>query len=235
MKNTFRFAAAVAACFVMTLSAEEIEWDFSKGTKPNGPYEFKLSSTAEVKDGAMYFPVVGKTSGAGLYSVKKYPELTPSGAFRITFVFTLEDARSSEPCIFLWDNKADYYEKGTGDPKDNSGMTIALYRPKTSKTMSPRAWFGMGKKTATLRGGSINAVPGKKYVFELEYDGVENYTFYSDGKPCGKGKVVPGGKISPAQYTLAIGNRCVGNFFPFDGKLHSVKLVTKTDEGTSGK
>ena len=48
-----------------------------------------------------------------------------------------------------------------------------------------------------------------------------------DGKSLGEGTVAPGGPIGDAIYKPTIGNRAVGSFFPFDGKIYSVKMIKK--------
>lgn len=214
------------------LQADVLEWDFSKGINPlNNRMQFKISGTAaEIKDGYLRQPVVNRTTPGGIFAVEKYPELTPAGAFRIAFEITLEPPRNQDRLLFLWDNKGDYYGDKSGKPQKNSGFTIGMYRAPNGKVIVPKAWLGFGKETFAVSGVSVAAVPGKKYLFEFYYNGSGLAAFYIDGKLNREVAVFPGGPVAPALYKTAIGNRTVGNYLGFDGKIHSVKMMTAKAE-----
>lgn len=230
MKMIGKIFLGLLSCAALTLVAEEIEWDFSKGIKPNGPFEFKLLKQATIENGFLYIkdPKIDRMTVSGLKAVKKYPALTPKGAFKISFVFTMEPGRSPFYYLMLWDSKGDYYDKKNGKPLDNSGFTVAIYRTKKdAKVMQVCAWLGNGTKTDSLRSKRISFVTGKKYTLDFEYDGVKKYKFTLDNKEIGAGNVKHGGPLGPAIYIPTIGNRAVGSYFPFDGKIYSVKLLKK--------
>lgn len=230
MKKLFGILTLVCGFAAGFAHADEvIEWDFSKGISPVGSkMEFVTSQTAEIKDGALVINGgMIKSNSSAIKSKQIYPDLNPKGAFRISFVFTLDQISSKEPYLMLWDNKGVYYDKKSGKALDNSGMTFALYPRNRGTYFIPRFWFGLGTKTVSADGKAVTVVKGKKMTLEFEYDGVSKYSFFADGKPCGSGTLKNGGPIAPAVFNLAIGNRTIGNFLPFDGKIHSVKLVKK--------
>ena len=231
MKTFICSFATLICCAAIHLPAKEIQWDFSKGIKPNAPLEFALSPQATIDDGFLYVKdPIDRNNRGGLIAANKYPELTPKGAFRMTFVFSLEKPRSPQYYLMLWDSKGDYYNKKTGKAIDNSGFTIAIFRPKNSSTMAVHAWLGFGNRTALIQGKRVPFEEEKKYTLDVDYDGSGKYAFYLDGTPIGNGTVAQGGAIAPALYKPVIGNRAVGSFFPFDGKIYSVKMI-KHEEG----
>lgn len=227
MKKTAAILTFITA-FATTVFAQEIEWDFSKGIKPSGPFEFVLNGTANIDQG--YFYIDGeldpKTRGA-LSAKQKYADLAPKGAFSMTFVFSMEPARSPQYYQMLWDSKGDYYDKKNGKPLDNSGFTIAIYRQKTAKNMGFHIWLGNGKETSLIKTKRVPFETGKKYTMVFDYDGKSKYSVTLDGVVLGEGNVAPGGAIGPSYYKPTIGNRAVGSFFPFDGKIYSVKMIKK--------
>ena len=226
MKKTTFFALFTA--LTTSIFAQEIEWDFTKGIKPNGPYEFKLIAPATIENGYLYVndPLDRKCPGS-VYSTQKYADLTPKGAFSMTFVFTMEKTRSPQYYQMLWDSKGDYYDKKSGKPLDNSGFTVAIYRTNNAKIMGIHIWLGNGKETSTIRTKRVPFEIGKKYTLVFNYDGKSKYSVTLDGKVLGEGTVAPGGAIGQAIYKPTIGNRSVGSYFPFDGKIYSVKMVKK--------
>ena len=218
--------------FLGSLKADVFEWDFSKGINPlNSKMKFTISEKfSEIKDGFLWQTAVGKTNSGGIFAQQKYLELTPPEAFKISFEISFEAARSQEIFLFLWDSKGDYLGDKTTKALKNSGFTIALYRPKNSKTVTPRAWLGFGRSTFAVSGKPFVPVKGKKYLLEFCYNGTGLASFYIDGKLNKEVNVTPGGSIAPALYKVAIGNRTVGNYFGFDGKIYSVKLTTQKAE-----
>ena len=226
MKKTTFFALFTA--LTASVFAQEIEWDFSKGIKPNGPFEFVLKEPATIENGYLYInDPVDKVCRGAVYAKGKYPELSPKGAFSMTFVFTMEKARSPQIYQMLWDSKGDYYNKKSGKPLDNSGFTIAVYRPKTAKIMGFHIFLGNVKETSVLTTKRVPFELGKKYTMVFNYDGKSKYSVTLDGKSLADGTVAPGGPIGDAIYKPTIGNRAVGSFFPFDGKIYSVKMIKK--------
>ena len=141
--------------------------------------------------------------------------------------FTMEKTRSPQYYQMLWDSKGDYYDKKSGKPLDNSGFTVAIYRTNNAKIMGIHIWLGNGKETSTIRTKRGPFEIGKKYTLVFNYDGKNKYSVTLDGKVLGEGTVAPGGAIGQAIYKPTIGNRSVGSYFPFDGKIYSVKMVKK--------
>ena len=210
-----------------SLQADVLEWDFSKGINPlNSKIEFRLSKETENKNGVLRQLTVNRTTAGGIFSKEKYAELTPQGSFRIAFEITMEPKRNQDAFLFLWDNKGDYFGDKTGKPQANSGFTVGMYRTPNGKVIVPKAWLGFGKETFAVSGVSFSPTIGKKHLFEFYYNGSGLAAFYIDGKLNKEVAVVPGGPLAPARYKTAIGNRTVGNFLGFDGKIHSIKLTT---------
>ena len=218
-------------CICGSLNADVLEWNFSKGINPlNSKLKFITSGKiTENKNGYLWQNEVGKKFAGGIFAQQKYLELTPKEAFKISFEISFEAARSKEVFLFLWDSKGDYLGDKSTKALKNSGFTVALYRPKNSKTVTPRAWLGFGQSTFSVSGKPFTPQLGKKYLFEFSYNGKQLAQFSFDGKLNKEVKVVPGGPIALAIYKAAIGNRTVGNYFGFDGKIYSVKLTTLKD------
>ena len=217
--------------FLGSLKADVFEWDFSKGINPlNSKMKFTISEKfSEIKDGFLWQTAIGKPNPGGIFAQQKYQELTPNKAFKISFVISFEAARSKEVFLFLWDSKGDYLGDTTTKALKNSGFTVAFYRHPNSKAVTPRAWLGFGKSTFAIKGKPFTPEIGKKYILEFSYNGTGLASFYVDGKLNKEVNVTPGGSIAPALYKVAIGNRAVGNYFGFDGKIYSVKLTTIKD------
>ena len=219
-------------CICGSLNADVLEWNFSKGINPlNSKLKFITSGKiTENKNGYLWQNEVGKKFAGGIFAQQKYLELTPKEAFKISFEISFEAARSKEVFLFLWDSKGDYLGDKSTKSLKNSGFTVALYRPKNSKAVIPRAWLGFGQSTFSVNGKPFTPQLGKKYLLEFSYNGTGQGSFYLDGKLNKAVSVTLGGAISPANYKVAIGNRTVGNYFGFDGKIYSVKLTSQKAE-----
>ncbi len=229
MKKMFTWA--VMAALLQCGAAEETllaEWNFAKGIhSADGKFQCVARGRTKVIDGALETGEVPKEEPEGIQMTKNYPELTPSGAFRIVVEFELKKPNSAQPYLFFWDSKCDFYDKKNENPKDNSGFTFGLYRnPKTGE-LRPQAWFGFGKATAVVNGKSVSLEPGRKYTLELDYDGINSVKFLLDGKINAEVKLVPGGPLAPAQFRPVIGDRTLGHFFRFDGRILSLKIFTR--------
>lgn len=224
--------ALSALCSAAGLKADVIKWDFSKGIQPDSKkVKFTLhEATTDLKDGYLRAKTVSRKTFSGITADRIAPELTPKSAFRLTVEFTMEAPRNKDSLMFFWDNKGDFDGDKTGKPGKNSGFTVGMYRTPNGKVIVPRAWLGFGTKTANLKGLSFSPVFGKKHVLEFYYNGSGMAAFYIDGALNKEVTVEPGGALAPARYKTAIGNRAVGNFFGFDGKIHSVKLTTSEAE-----
>lgn len=201
------------------------EWDFTAGiNSKDGKYTAKLVGETIQNSTGLVIPLADKGKAQGLSLNEKYPELC-SGAIRLTVVFSRRAEKAVEPFEFIWDSKGDYYDKKNGVPRDNSGFTLGLYnRGAIGKEFRPQVWLGFGMKTCTVRGQFTPLVPNEKHVLIFEYDGKEYATFTIDGKLNAKVKVAPGGSLGAPFYTPTIGSRAVGNFFHFNGTIHTLKM-----------
>ncbi|MBR7104223.1 MAG: hypothetical protein IKC65_04710 [Lentisphaeria bacterium] len=215
--------------FLCLTAQEPVILDFSKPL-PAGKIKFSKRGKTVIRNGALYAPEASSKQPEGLISQKIYPELTPKGAFRLTARFSLQKPRSKQFYLMIWDNKGDFYDKKTGLLKDNSGFTVALARTRDGKRLIPFAWMGFGQKTAVLRGKAFPCTQGKTYTLTFDYNGSGQAEFTVNGKSNALCSVQPGGPLAAAQYRTAIGNRAVGNFYPFDGELYSVKLEQRPAE-----
>ncbi len=230
MKKMF-IRTLLSAAILQCAAAEETllaEWNFTKGIhSADGKIQCAARGKTKVIDGALETGEVPKEQPEGIQTAQAYPELTPSGAFRIVVEFELKKPTSVQPYLFFWDSKCDFYDKKNENPKDNSGFTFGLYRNPKSGELRPQAWFGFGKATAVLNGKSVAMEPGRKYTLELDYDGIGTAKFLLDGKINAEVKVVPGGPLAPAQFRPVIGDRALGHFFRFDGRILSLKIFVR--------
>ena len=223
----------LALCFVF---ADEIiaEWDFTKGeiNSVDGKFQFKPRGFTKIEEGengkSLKLGLSPKTKPEGIQSVKKYPELTPKGAFRLEFTFSLGERSSDNPNMCLWDNKYLMVNNKKGVPEENGGLMILLY-DKHDNNYVPYVCLGNGEETFTLWGAMANIPEGKVCSLAFEYDGKSKYTIEVDGKvnkSLEYKKVL--GSLGDAAYPLVIGDRYNSTFCHLDGTIQTVKLINKT-------
>ena len=81
-----------AVCFCAS-ALEPLVWDFAVGKNtPRPDMKFNLRGKSVFQDGALYSPDVARSNPGGFLAEEIYPELIPSGGFRFTAVFSLDDA-----------------------------------------------------------------------------------------------------------------------------------------------
>jgi len=227
------FVLFVFSCALCAAGAEEavLEWDFSR-EKPcsRAGLLFRPRGKTVVKEGALYSPDVLRTEPGGYIADKIYPELTPAGAFRFTAEFAIDEPRSTQNFLMLWDNKCDFFIKKSAKAVDNSGFTVALSRTKDGKKFVPHAWLGFGNATFHVGGNAVPFEKGVKYTLEFDYNGSGEAKFFVNGKRNAVREVLPGGALAPARFRTVIGDRVLGHFFRFDGRIFRIVLAPRPAE-----
>ena len=219
-----------AVCFCAS-GSEPLVWDFAGGKNtPRDDLKFHLRGKSVFQEGSLYSPDVARSNPGGFLAEKIYPELTPSGGFRFTAVFTLDEPRSTQAYLLLWDNKCDFPDKRNGKVKDNSGFTVGLSRSKDGRQFVPRVWLGFGKTTASVAGAPVSFEKGVKYKLEFDYNGSGKAEFFVNGKRIAERDIPNGGALAPAQFRTVIGDRILGHFFRFDGRIYRIELVSRPAE-----
>ena len=209
---------------IVSAAPVNADWDFTAGIhSKDGKYSGSVLGTTRQDHAGLTIGRIAEKLGQGLQLAEKYPELT-SNAFKMTFVFTLRDIPNEQQFNFLWDSKADYY-KNSNVPRDNSGLTLGFYnRGPAGTEYRPQAWLGFGTHTRTVFGKYTKLAPGVRHTLEFSYDGVQNVEFVLDGTLNSRVRVTPGGSLGVPFFKPVIGDRCVGNFFPFNGTIHALKI-----------
>lgn len=235
----FKSIACALLCLALGVAfADEIiaEWDFTKGeiNSVDGKFQFKPRGFTKIEEGengkCLKLGLSPKTKPEGIQSVKKYPELTPKGAFRLEFTFTLGERSSDNPNMCLWDNKYLMANNKKGVPEANGGMIVLLY-DKHDSNYVPYVCIGNGDETITLWGAQARIEEGKVSTLAFEYDGKSKYTIELDGKvnkSLAYKKVL--GPLGESAYPLVIGDRYNATFCHLDGTIQNVKLISKTVE-----
>ena len=233
MFNRKIFVLSVFSLLFCAAGAEEsaLVWDFSR-EKPcsRSDFLFRTRNKTVVKEGALYSPDVLRTNPGGYIADKIYPELTPPGAFRFTAEFSLDEPRSTQNFLMLWDNKCDFFIKKGGKAIDNSGFTIGLSRTKDGKKFVPHAWLGFGTATSHVGGNAVPFEKGARYTLEFDYNGSGEAKFFVNGRRNAVRDVLPGGALAPAKYRTVIGDRVLGHFFRFDGRIYRISLLPRAAE-----
>jgi hypothetical protein len=199
-------------------------WDFSKGIDSDRFKFISRGHTARI-NGALETGESPRTQAEGIQAAGMFPELSPPGGFRLSLKFALKKPSSSQRYLMLWDSKCDFYAKKNSGIRENSGFTVALQRLPSG--YRPRAWLGFGRATATLAGKTIKLAVGKTYTLTFDYDGAARAKFSLDGVTLSTFQVNPGGPVAPSCFRPVIGDRVLGNYFRFDGRIFKVSLYSR--------
>lgn len=203
-------------------------WDFSKGKIDSVDGKFKMRCRGNTRiagtEGKQYLDVgiTNKDRPEGIISVKKYPELSPKGAFRLEIKARLREQTGTKPLV-LWDTHY-YLNPKNIEPNKKKGLTFYLVRSKDGK-LRPYAAFGFADSLDVVYGNLIEPEEDKDFTLALEYDGVRKVSFFLDGKLNRTTEVKKGGPLAEAVYPLVIGDRYNSSFNRFDGQIVEVKLT----------
>ena len=207
-------------------------WDFSKGKIDSTDGKFKMRFRGNTRiagpEGQQYLDVgiTNKDRPEGIISVKKYPELTPEGAFRLEIKARLREQTCKSSHMVLWDNNyiIELWGPHKNDVNAKKGLIIYLIRSKGGK-LRPQASFGFGESLDSVYGNLIKLEEGQDFTLALEYDGVKKVSFFLNGKLNRTTAVKKGGSLAKAVYPLVIGDRYSSRYNRFDGHILEVKLT----------
>ena len=207
-------------------------WDFTEGKidSVDGKFKMKCRGTTRIAgpEGKQYLDVGinNEDQPEGIIALKKYPELTPKGAFRLEVKARLRKQTSNKTYLVLWGNN--YFLTLWGPHKTNEnakkGLIVYLTREKNGK-LRPYASFGFGKSLDMVWGNPVELAEEQDFTLALEYDGVRKFSFYLNGKLNRAAAVKTGGPLVEAVYPLVIGDRFNSGFNRFDGQILEVKLT----------
>jgi len=203
-------------------------WDFSKGKIDSADGKFKMRCRGNTRiagpEGKQFLEVgiTRKDKPEGIIAVKKYPELTPKGAFRLEIKARLREPTGTKPFV-LWDTHYHLNPKNI-EPNKKKGFTLYLVRSKDGR-LRPQAAFGFADSLDVVYGNLIDLAEDKDFTLALEYDGDKKVCFFLDGKLIRAAKVKRGGPLAEAIYPLVIGDRYGSSYNRFDGQILEVKLT----------
>ena len=217
------------------LSAQEViaRWDFTQGKidSVDGKFKTRLRGTTKISGeaGKQYLDVglSNNDKPEGITTVKKYPELTPKGAFRLEVKARLREQTSNKVEMALWDNNyimnADW-GKHKDNPDSKKGFALQLIRRKDGKFyFAGRFGFAESLDAATSKPVTLNE--GEDFTVAVEYDGVKTVNFYLNGELNRTAELKTGGSLAEAVYPLCIGDRVSSMHQRFDGQIMEVTLT----------
>ena len=224
--------ASCLGCYVPAAAAEETliaHWDFSSGKINSQDDKFigTLRGTTKIikgEDGKSCLSIGKEKSGQGILMNKPYPELTPTGDFRLEASFRMNQTPGSKAWCVLWDSKYIFYIRKTPQPADNHGFSLYL-SPLGNEKYKPIVWIGCGDKGSEMFMGNTVSIPnGKICTISFIYKVAEGVELLIDGKVNVKRASKLKQPLSPAKFRTAIGDRYSGSFFPFQGDILDIKL-----------
>ena len=229
MKMILRFLSV--SLLIFSVWGEEkivARWDFTTGKTESSIGNFPLNLRGKTKVGEK-----GLTTGdspdskpEGAVTRKIYPELSPP-AFRLTVRFRLSEKAFSgkKNMFFLWDNKYLHYRHAKDRAEYNRGFMLYLVRLKNG-SFRAQAAIGFGTKSAIFFGPDWKTSPGKNHTLSFEYDGISRVRFLLDRRRKLERTSIIRGPVAPAFYPTVIGDRVFSGYYPFDGEISAVELVS---------
>ncbi len=227
--------SVIVLSMALALRGEQLiaHWDFTIGDINSRVGGFKgiLRGTTRIggneKDGKyLSIGMSPKEKPEGLAMAEIYPQLSPSGGFRLEARFRVREQTSTLPNLMLWDSK---YLFGGNHQNMHHGFSLYLLR-KSEERFQPIAWIGCGTHSEMFRGGEVVLEERKPYVLSFEYDGIRKFSFKFDGQLNAAGEAGRGGAMSPAVRPAVIGDRFGSHFFHFDGDIFELKLYASNKE-----
>ena len=202
------------------------EWDFAKkadsdlaGNFPEGFCRGK----AKITDGWLEDTSAYSNVPSG-YQVGKeiYPELTPSGGFRIEAVCRVKDNPQS-PRSLIFDNKHLFFNK-TDDTHHGFAFGFTQNKDVPSK-LSLCVFLGFADHSADVSSKEFDLDLTEEHLFAVEYNGCGRVEFFADGKLISQHRV-NGKGLAPALKPVTIGDRCGSTYCWLNGKIRGLKLYS---------
>lgn len=233
----FSIAAALLITAQAVPAAVIAEWDLSKSLKSaDGRFELKIRNEKFVQQTAegMIFTDPGKDIDAGLTAVKRYPELTPAGAFELEIKFKPDFSRFSPNTkrkdAVIFDTKYLFNTRPGSKKAVNSGFLVRLRFGKDA--VLPDIFLGYGDHTKQVTGQWKKGFGNDFHTLRIGYDPAGFVSFQWDDQV--KHTVeIEGGKIAPAVRAAVIGDRISSTRSPFAGIIS--KVVLRTAEPVKAK
>ena len=233
MIRTLIAAGLLAAAGMVSAQEEIARWDFSQGKIDSVDGKFKMRFRGNTKiageEGKQYLDVglTNKDKPEGIVTVKKYPELTPKGAFRLEVKARLREQSSNKTEMAIWDNNYVMdasWGKHKTNPDSKKGFAFQLLRRKDGKFICAGR-FGFEKSLEAAYSKTMTLNEDEDFTLAIEYDGVKTVSFYLNGKLNQKTTLKTGGPLTEAVYPLTIGDRHSSIHQRFDGQILEVKLT----------
>ena len=233
MIRTLIAAGLLAAAGMVSAQEEIARWDFSQGKIDSVDGKFKMRFRGNTKiageQGKQYLDIglTNKDKPEGIVSAKRYPELTPKGAFRLEVKARLREQSTKKPEMALWDNNyvmdASWGRHKT-NPDSKKGFALQLIRRKDGNFIcAGRFGFTNSLEAAYSKPMTLNE--DEDFTLAIEYDGVKEVSFYLNGTLNRKANLKTGGPLTEAVYPLTIGDRYSSMHQRFDGQILEVKLT----------
>ena len=233
MIKTFIAVGLLAAAGLVSAQEVIASWDFTKGKIDSVDGKFKMRFRGNTKiageQGKQYLDIglTNKDKPEGIVSAKRYPELTPKGAFRLEVKARLREQSSNKPEMALWDNNyvmdASWGRHKT-NPDSKKGFAFQLLRRKDG-TFICAGRFGFAKSLEPAYSKPMTLNEDEDFTLAVEYDGVKTVSFYLNGTLNQKTNLKTGGPLTEAVYPLTIGDRHSSIHQRFDGQILEVKLT----------
>lgn len=233
MIRTFIAVSLLAAAGLVSAQEEIARWDFSKGKidSVDGKFKTRFRGTTKIagEQGKQYLDVglTNKDKPEGIVTVKRYPELTPKGAFRLEVKARLREQSTKKSEMALWDNNyvmdASWGRHKT-NPDSKKGFALQLIRRKDGKFICAGR-FGFTNSLDPAYSKPMVLNEDEDFTLAMEYDGVKTVSFYLNGKLNQTTNLKTGGPLTGAIHPLVIGDRYSSMHQRFDGQIMEVKLT----------
>lgn len=233
MIKTLIAVGLLAAAGMVSAQEEIASWDFSKGKIDSVDGKFKMRFRGSTKisgpEGKQYLDVgmTNKDKPEGIEAVKKYPELTPKGAFRLEAKVRLRERTTTKTQMVIWDTNyvldASWGRHKT-NPDSKKGFALILARAKSGKFIVS-ARFGFAQSLEPAYSAPFDLKEYEDVALAVEYDGIKEVSFFVNGQFSRKTVLRTGGPLAQAFYPLTIGDRYNSGFSRFDGQIMEVKLT----------
>ena len=233
MIRTLAAVCLLAAAGMLSAQEEIARWDFAQGKidSVDGKFKTRLRGTTKISGeaGKQYLDVglSNNDKPEGITTVKKYPELTPKGAFTLEVKARLREQTTTQREMVLWDNNY-IMDANWGRHKDNpdskKGFALQLIR-RQDGTFIAAGRFGFTESLEVAWSKAMTLNEGEDFTLTMEYDGIKTVKFYLNGELNQTTQLKTGGSLTEAVYPLCIGDRVSSMQQRFDGQILEVKLT----------
>ena len=233
MIKTLIAVGLLSAAGILSAQEEIARWDFSQGKIDSVDGKFKTRLRGDTKIAGepdkQYLDIglTNKDKPEGIVTVKKYPELTPKGAFRLEVKARLREQSSNKTEMAIWDNNYVMdasWGKHKTNPDSKKGFALQLLRRKDGKFLCVGR-FGFANSLEPAYSKPMGLNEDEDFTLAMEYDGVKTVSFYLNGTLNQKTTLKTGGPLTEAVYPLTIGDRYSSIHQRFDGQILEVKLT----------